>query len=1678
MNSNSAKKYFFIFFKIVAWIIVSLFSLFVLVFILLQIPQVQKKLGSTASSYLSRTLETKVEISRIRLDLPKKIQIKEVFVQDQLNDTLWYSQEFKVDIDLFALFNNKVQINSLYLENVTAHIYRTLPDSTFNFDFIINAFANGDTLEKPKQDESQWDFAIYNIELKKINFTMDDQVLASNTNVSIGYFNVNLDDLDLDQNKYFVDDVDLQNATISYHSFAPYNNVEEDTLTTQLPFISVENLNFSNIHVAYSDIQGDQDLKLFMEQFNFTGLSLDLTSQNVDLEKIVVHNSDISFSVNQPSIEETEKTQESSEDQNNWKAQLGQIDFSSVSFKYNNLAEKTQDKGVDFNNLLVSSFNFAAKDVYYMQDSILADINQLSFVEKSGFEIKQLNTRLRFNQKATHLEGLFLQTGHSLIANHVEIKYPSIEAISESPAQLYLMANFQNSYVGVNDLIYFNHELIENQFIADNLGRKVSFEGELSGLVSDININNFNLRYSASTNLFVNGNIKGLPDYEQAFFMLDKILINTSKKDVQSLIPDTLLPENITIPEIMALNGNFLGTIYDFKSIMNLNTSLGNIGADVVMKIDTVLNTGTYTAHLSVVDLEAGKLLKQQELLGKFEMVAQVKGKGLALKDIQANLNANVKKAVVNNYEYNDLRIEGVVLNQNFTGYINLADENLAFDFNGNVDFSKEIPDITADILLEGADLRALNFSQEDIRVKGALTANVSGNDIDNIIGKIGIRDVLIIKNEESYRLDTAVFTSTKEGVKKRMTLISDFLTAEISGIINPSDLGLEIQKHINQHFNLHLTEEVNQKELKPQNFDFQFAVKDALILTEVLIPELQEFDKIDIKGSYNSYTSDLNLLVKAPLIIYEDITVDSLIVNINSGPKALTYSVFLAEISNPSVTLQNPALSGAVADDLISARFNLVDNNNREKFALSALIRSLENEYTVHLLPMQLILNYDQWNIPSDNLLRFTEKGIQVNNLVLEKDNQFLSINTKGKLPADTLEMVFKNFEIRSISKIIEEDNERLYRGVIDGEVLILGLQQDYFAFSSDLAIANFSYKEDTLGDINIQAKSLYANLFNIDASITGQQNEVNFTGTYEQKSQGLDFVIDVRKLELSSIESFVEETVTELTGSLRGNLLVTGTVEKPDINGTMNFQQAGFNLVPLNAYFTLKDELILFDKKGIDFNKLTIRDTLENTAIVDGYILTENYRDMFFKLNVTTKRFLALNTTEEEGDLYYGTIIVDSDLRIRGDLNNPVVDARVNLLEGSNITYVIPDEEVAAVERDGIVEFISVQKDTLSSIMENGKETEIVRTEIEGIDVRANITIDQAAILSIIIDQTTGDFLEVQGGGTISFSMDPSGAMTLTGIYEINEGNYRLSFYDLIKRDFTIRKGSSITWTGDPLNADVDISAIYTIRTSPLPLMETQTSQMDDQQQRALNQPLPFQVFLNMKGEMLQPQINFDIKLPEDRKGALDGTVNRRLQILNEQENELNKQVFALLVLNRFLAPDPLEPSEGGGLTATARSSASKILTQQLNQLASQHLRGVDLTFDVASYQDATELQVALEREFLDDRLRVEVGGRVDVEGERRRRQSGSDIAGDVAVEYLLTPDGRYRLRAFRKNEFQMLLDGDVVETGLSLIFSKDFNKFKNIFKNNKNNGKKDKEDESSEYITPEGTPIKEEE
>jgi hypothetical protein len=735
-------------------------------------------------------------------------------------------------------------------------------------------------------------------------------------------------------------------------------------------------------------------------------------------------------------------------------------------------------------------------------------------------------------------------------------------------------------------------------------------------------------------------------------------------------------------------------------------------------------------------------------------------------------------------------------------------------------------------------------------------------------------------------------------------------------------------------------------------------------------------------------------------------------------------------------------------------ANISSIDGLQNKKLLIKSLITKENANYKLVLDPENFYLMNNRWDIATDNYIAFGKKGFLIHHLYSNNADSEINIASVNDKFNDDLNIGIKNFKLENFSRIIEKDTN-LIKGNVDGNVLLKRVNNSY-GIIADVIVNNLVVREVAIGNLAVKADNPTSERFDIKMILSGTDNNLTANGYFIPNGgdNSIKINADIKSLSMKTVEAFSMGQITEASGKVTGNFLIAGRTDAPDITGDMTFNNAFLKPSVLNNRIELKHETIQMKTDGFYFNAFTMRDINQHAAILEGDVKMKQFSNFIFALHINSKNFLLLNTTAKDNDAYYGRMIIDSKIDINGPFSLPVINAKVKMKKGSNFTFVVPEDQLTTDKGEDVIEFADTTK--LNAILYGSTKKVVQKSGFTGFDLSSIIEVDKEATLRLLMDPTSSDSLVVRGDAALSFTMDRSGKMSLTGAYNLNEGSYLVSLESVIKRKFDIIPGSTIIWNGDPLDADISMNATYAVRAAPYDLVADQMSGMTDADKAAYKQLYPFLVMLKLRGAILQPVISFEIQLPPEEKGILGGAVNQKLNMLNDDPSSLNKQVFALLVLGRFVQENPLQ-TESGGTSTLVRSTVGNFLSTQLNKLSSKVVTGVELNFDIQSYDDyqtgqaqgRTQVEIGVKKQLFNERLTVQVGGSVDVEGERAKQNSASNITGDVTAEYKLTKDGRYRLKGFRQNLYEGAIEGQLVETGAGVVYVRDFNKWKDFFK-----------------------------
>lgn len=1625
--------------KILLWCTASIVLLLILLALAIRIPAVQNSLVQKTTSYLSEKTKAEIRIEKILLSFPTSLSLEGILVKDLDHDTLLYASEIKANLNMYRLIKKEYVINKVYLNNITANISRKENDSTYNFNFLIKAFASG---KKKDKDTSQApEFAVNEVEASAIRFKLDDKQTGITTTHSFAQMDLTMEKLDLNSLEIKADEIIISGLHSKVELFKhteSSDNSESNHTTPKLPVLSANSIKITNSDFFFTDYTSRQSLITVISNLSVKNSEVNLNTQKIKTSGVYVGQSSVKLDMSQIAEDHPQSVPPKiqKEIETGWIINAGEIELENNAFAYNIINVPAKEIGFDPNHINYRKVSFKGNELLYSDKKIAGNINSFSAFDPKSFEIQELSTKFTMTPTYIKAEKINLKTKFSSIKADAKISFSSLSSIADSLQNMVVETKITDSKIYPFEILHFAPELVKLEFFKNNSPNFV--EGTIRGPISNLQASNISIATGYSTYLKTNFTVKGLPQIKSAHFNITSFDLSSGRSDLIKLAGKNNLPSSITVPEKLQLTGKFKGYLKEFTTDFSINSSFGNFALNG--NIDKQEN---FKGTVSTQHFDVGSFLNNKKMFGPVTLNAKINGNGLDTHTVKANISADVPKIYLNQYTYHNLTVNGTFSKKLLNGKITLNDSNAVFDLDGYVNLNKGQEQYKINLDLKGADMKKLHFLKQDVKLALAAVVDIKGKNINSVNGTAGITRIIIANKEKKYILDSLMFAAINESGKSEMHLSSAVIGMNYSGTFAPGDLIKELKNNLNTYFPI---DDAPKKQVAlkgPQQFSFDIQLNNHPVISEVFLPELKEFEPGTINGSFNSEKKQLELNLSVEKLVYGSIDISEVAFNSTSNAGQLTYKLTSKKLANSKIKFDNVLVEGKLENDRADTHISSTEENgNKKLFINTQLTRDAEN-YKLFIEPAEFFLMNEKWDVSPDNYVSFGKKGLLVHNLSLKKLPDELLVTTPDHKYDGDIHATLTNFSLEDISRIIEKDTA-LVKGTVNGNMVLKKVSGAY-GFNTDLVISNLAIRDIEVGNLSLKANNSEMKKFNVDIELSGAGNNLTATGSFvpDENNPTVDLVLKLKPLSAKAVEAFSFGQVKEASGNIYGDFTVEGNPTLPEVNGTLHFENVTLTPEYLNSSLHLKSEKINIKTDGLNFDSFTILDKNQNPAVINGNVTIKKLDDIKFALTVNTTNFLLLNTTVKNNKQYYGTMIVDSRIRVRGTYNLPVISSSIKLKNGSHFTFALTEDQLTTDKGEGVVLFVDSLK--FNRILTRNENTQKQKTKLRNFDISSTVEIDKKATIRLMLDPGSNDSLVVRGDAALSFALDPSGKTSLTGVYNLTEGSYVVSLENVVKKKFKIQPGSTITWNGDPLEAVINLSAIYAIRTSPVDLV---AGQVTGTELAGYRQRYPFNVFLKLKGPILTPDISFEIQLAPGDKGAANGSINAKLEQLNDNPSALNKQVFALLVLNRFIQENPLQ-TETDATENAARTTVGKFLSSQLNSLSSKFVPGVDINFDIQSYDDysagksegRTQVEVGVSKQLFNERLSVQVGGAVDVEGEKAKQNNASDITGDVIVEYKITPNGRYRLKGFRNNQYQGALEGQIIQTGAGIIYVRDF-------------------------------------
>lgn len=1295
----------------------------------------------------------------------------------------------------------------------------------------------------------------------------------------------------------------------------------------------------------------------------------------------------------------------------------------------------------DGQHLRFSAINGSLENVLFAKDTISARV-KLSTLEKSGFKVNQLVANMKMTPEMMEFGNLDIITDKSRIGNYYVMKYDSFNAdMSDFMHSVKLEGHFDNSRISSDDIAYFAPAV-------KTWKRLIYINGHAKGSIDNLTATRFTLK---TDNSIINGDIslKGLPDINNTFIDFKSPGgSQTNYKDILAIIPSL---KGAGLSQLSSLGnirfkGNFTGFVNDFVAYGNINTALGNLSADLNMKLPKN-KVPSYSGKISSPGFQLGRLINNSKL-GTIALTGKIKGSGFTVNTLNVDFDGKVQQLGFSGYNYQNITLNGKFLKSLFTGQLEIDDPNLKIkNLNGSVNLLGDSTKFNFTADLQKANLMQLGITQGAFTLSGLLNLDFKGNNIDNFLGTAKMYNASLMHDSLQLSFDYFTLNSYIDSGRKSLSIESN----EVQGNITGRFKILELPDAFNLFLNRYYPAYFKNPAYNIGDQDFSFLVKTKLVSDYIKLfdKRLSGFDNSVFSGNLRLAQNEFNINASVPQFSYDGKNFESIELAGKGNRDSLNTVISVRDVGiSDSLHFPNTKLILSSSKDVSNIQLSTSASKTLSDAQLNAQLTTFGDGVKIHFYPSSFILNDKKWDLGKDGEITLRKSLIQANDVRFTQGNQEIVISTERDKQSGNPNLVAKlrTVNINDFTQLFLKQ-PRL-EGIVTGTLTLkdpFGKQVVEF----DATAEEFRLDNKEIGTVKVTGEvNTETGLITAKGNAESELNKFTINGTYNYKDttgNSMNFALQAEKFDISILDNYMGNIFSNMKGNINTNdLKVYSGPDHNYVTGTVNITEGELKVNYTQVKYRFSNETIIFNPDEIDFGLLQLKDTLNNTGTASGKIQHKFFNDFGFdNIRFETGKMLLLNTSKKDNSQFYGKVTGQALMT----LNGPVTDMRMNIygepsaVDSSHIY--IPTSTSQEFGKIDYIDFIQYGS-KMDDEYKGRKESNFL--------VNMNLKATPACQIDVILDETTGDIIKGRGNGSLNITVGSKEPLTIRGRYDITGGEYKFNFQTFLQKYFNINNGSSITWNGDPYEAQIDIDAEYLAKNVDFSSLATSRGKF--QVRSNLN------IIAHLTNTLKAPKISFDFQIPENQQTdySKDPVLLENLKKFSKDENEQNRQVASLLLFNTFINDNNggFGASTASFLSGTAGQVISGFLNNQLTRVFQKLFKDPTITpyisFNSNYNLTSTELINALEasgnfgfkKAYINGRLIVSLGGNIDYNNPYilAARNTNVLLTPDITVEYLLTKDGKLRIVGFNRTVVDATL-GQRNRTGLRLSYSRDFDK-----------------------------------
>lgn len=1448
---------------------------------------------------------------------------------------------------------------------------------------------------------------------------------------------------------------------------SPKKNKKTSPFKLHLREATLQNFTFHQL-----DNWKGQQLMGKIKKLELSANQLNLSDDKIDIRRLVL--TDPSVQLVTIPAKKTSATKKKSDNDPLWQLDGKRIAISSLQIHngFLKIDENAFQRSNQFDPQHLEIYNLQASlSNSIMSGDTLQSNLEIEAREKSGLHLKRLRGVFLLSPHQLSIKKLKVETPYSQLQESVQLTFSKLSDLTQFSKKVKIACDFNNSVIGTQDLAFFIPAI-------KSWKTSIRAGGLIKGTLNNLQIDQLAIGTGANTFLHGQLAIQGLPQFNQTSFELTVSRSNLQWEDLRLFLPTPYKADLSAGAALRYLrfNGKLAGCSSELKLAGNWQTRLGS--AETVAQISILPHQPlTYTGKLQLNQFKAGELIGVPALK-EISFLGTVSGKGWNEADSKTHLIGELLTATYNGVAYKNVKWDATLQHQLLTSTLSIQNEFLvAKDFQLSVDWRNQSPRYIIDGSVEKADLQALQLSVAPLFFKGQVAVNASGQNMNELDGNARIYNATLLHNDELLPIDSLSLRATTTGYGKKIEINSNEFQGWLEGQFDWSTIPSVFQQVLHTHYPSQVKSPPNFS--TKSSFQFEFTTQYIEPFLRLATPSLSGLNQSQLKGSYVGPTQSFSTSLRIPHIGFEEYGIDSVALLARSDGKKITLDATAKSIKlNNAISL--PPLSIKISGYNDSTEFSLysVSEKRVEKINLNALINTFKDGVGIAFTNTDFTINGKSWTLNEGGNLLLQKNNPAKGYLKLSEGEQEIVIQTKEKKQnePDQLSLSIKQLNLNDISPYLLPDNR--LEGLITGDFTI----------------------SDPLGDLSITSKLIDSKLLRLDNDSIGEitssldynrkKNTLRATGNTlnQQEFLGFDVALffddslitknrislQARTYPIKILERFLGDLFSDITGYLTGDVAILGDLNRPGVIGKGRLKDAGLRIDYTQCFYRIEDKDIELTTSRIDLDGMILKDTITGNPIyLTGGIDHESFYNLFYDLDVSTRKpgtrggnenrpVQLLKTSAIDNSLFYGDVKGTALLQLRGPESDMVMTLNVAASEKDSSHFTLPP---GTSRESGIADFLVERKYGVE--MEGEKKKSNGDNILYDVELTANPMVE----VKVQLDELTGDEIKGNGSGTFKIRSGTIEPLTLRGRFDITEGNYLFTFQSFFKKPFEIKKGGTnyITWAGDPYDATIKFEAQYKAeRVSFSPLASTLNLTAD-----ASNARSDVYVVARLSDKLFKPTIEFYLDFPPNSVANSNPELGLLLKQLQQNTNELNRQVTYLIVFNSFA------PNELGGALAAAGVNVSTIsgmllsvVSDQINKLFNNLLKSdkyrINLNTSLynrnllsgnnSALSIGSNVNFSIGRSFFNNRFIISTGLGMDAPLGQNQTSSLSQsilLLPDVTMEWLVNPSGTIRVSFFYRTNADYLSAASTAtttrsrRTGGSLSYKREFDKLGELFK-----------------------------